>query len=450
MKTKMEIALVSILLLSTISCKKENPNSISPTSNPSSLTIAGKAGKVLVLNVNASAAAGGNGSSTAPFQTIEDALAAAREAVAATKGNLAVTIAVAPGTYSLSTTLNLDIPGLLLRGSNVIQVDTDGWPTGAVAPGTETKLLALPALANQPIILINSTSRVTVTKFTIDAGSNAMYGIRLIQAQGFMVSGNVISGNAFLGINTIASTGTVDGNYITGVGGGTVIWAGNAASPANVKFVNNRSVANAFGGVLVNGAVATATGYFDEVTAVIDHNDLSFNTKTKEFSFGIRIIMIYIAFPAALSESKGHVTAMISHNRITQNEMGLSIDAGFPYRTVGNSCDDRTFSGTFDITLIKNMIAANHLTPALITFTRSTAAFNPKELEPTRNGVSWQYLHGAVYTIRDPANEIAGYWFDHPANDPVLSSCVNDQTKEQLNNTLIINGTTIANGRNLP
>jgi hypothetical protein len=396
------------------------------------------------------AAAGGNGSSTAPFQTIEDALSAARNAVTATKGNLAVTIDVAPATYSLSTTLNLDIPNLVLQGSNVMQVDTDGWPTGTVAPKMETKLLAQPALANQPIILINSTSGVTVTKFTIDANKYAMYGIRLIQAQGFTVSGNVISGNAYLGLNSIASTGTVDGNYITGVGGGTVIWAGNAASPANVKFVNNRSVANAFGGVLMNGAVKTPTGYFDELTVVIDHNDLSFNTKTKEFSFGIRIIMIYIDPPAALSESKGHVTAMISNNRITQNEMGLSIDAGFPYRMAAGSCDDRTFSGTFDITLKKNMIAANHLTPALITFTRSDAAFNSKELEPTGNGVSWQYLHGAAYTIRDPENEIAGYWIDHPANDPVLSSCVNDQTSEPLNNTLIINGTTIANGRNLP
>ena len=88
MNTKIETALVAILLFSAISCTKDKSEQHFNNSNPSFLAIAGKAGKALALNVNASAAAGGNGSSTAPFQTIEDALAAARGAVA-TEANLA-------------------------------------------------------------------------------------------------------------------------------------------------------------------------------------------------------------------------------------------------------------------------------------------------------------------------------------------------------------------------
>jgi hypothetical protein len=44
--------------------------------------------------------------------------------------------------------------------------------------------------------------------------------------------------------------------------------------------------------------------------------------------------------------------------------------------------------------------------------------------------------------IADLDGELAGYWFDHPATDPVDG--------RTLNNHLFINGAEIANGRNLP
>ena len=51
--------------------------------------------------------AGGDGSQASPFQTIEEALAVA-------KPNS--TINVFPGTYPISNQINLNIPGLILKG----------------------------------------------------------------------------------------------------------------------------------------------------------------------------------------------------------------------------------------------------------------------------------------------------------------------------------------------
>lgn len=59
------------------------------------------------LYVSSSAPAGGDGSQASPFQTIEEALAVA-------KPNS--TINVLPGTYPISNQINLNIPGLILKG----------------------------------------------------------------------------------------------------------------------------------------------------------------------------------------------------------------------------------------------------------------------------------------------------------------------------------------------
>lgn len=68
----------------------------------------------------------------------------------------------------------------------------------------------------------------------------------------------------------------------------------------------------------------------------------------------------------------------------------LQVDAGFPYRSVARACDARTFSGTIE--------------------------------------------------IADPDGALQDAWIDHPAEDPFLGPCPNDQTHEALGDTLRYNG----------
>ena len=124
------------------------------------------------------------------------------------------------------------------------------------------------------------------------------------------------------------------------------------------------------------------------------------------------------------------------------NRVGVYVDAGFPYRRVGTTCDSRVYSGVIDLQFAGNTLSGSLLTPGLVTFTRSLAALTPAMLP------QWQYLHGATFTISDHEGILAGAWIDHPDADPFLGPCPDDATREALGNALIYNGQVLPNGRN--
>jgi hypothetical protein len=129
------------------------------------------------------------------------------------------------------------------------------------------------------------------------------------------------------------------------------------------------------------------------------------------------------------------VTATIVGNRIADNEIGATIDAGFPFRRVGTVCDARVYSGTFSLDLRGNTLSGSRFLPALITFTRNQAALHQFPFD------SWQYLHSSTYDITDPDGTLSDALIDHPASDPFIGPCPNDAVHELLGNTLIYNGT---------
>jgi hypothetical protein len=131
----------------------------------------------------------------------------------------------------------------------------------------------------------------------------------------------------------------------------------------------------------------------------------------------------------------------VQDNRIAGNRTGIVIDAGFPYRRVGTTCDERTFSGSVDLTLVDNTLTGSVLTPALVTFTRQTAARDPSTLS------EWQYLHASTISISDRHGSLAGAWIDHPERDPFVGPCPADAEREVLGNTLLYNGVAVPNGR---
>jgi hypothetical protein len=252
------------------------------------------------------------------------------------------------------------------------------------------------------------------------------------EGEDFTVRGNYVTGGTFVGIYTVASTGKIEGNYITQVGCGTCLGPGSFSSPAAVVFRGNRSVNNFFGGVLLLGG-GTSNADYDALSAVVEGNDLSDNNTnpTAGQGFGVRVMVVRHDLPADRGTS-GNVTAAISNNRITNNKIGVLVDAGFPYRTFDGRTDRRLHSGTLSLSLTGNEVVANRMAPALISFTRSTAALTPAQLT-----TSWKYLERSTFDITDIDDNLAGYRLDHPPTD-----CIDGRT---LGNVLRINGGLVPN-----
>ena len=384
------------------------------------------------------------------FATIQAAIAQARldRLSPGLSPNETIVIHIAAGLYAETLPLILDVPNLRLQGATSLNIDVDGLPTSS-ATSTETRIIAKPPLTGeQTILLLGPTSKdltgigVTIQGLVLDAGNggNASDGRDIIidRVSGFLVRGNVLTGSAALAVDARASSGTIEANLITGVGCGSCIGAGNRQSPAFYTFQKNRLVGNSQGGVLVAGSnydgvvhpallpVAPGTT-FDSVTAVITENDLSDNNQEPKSSFGIRLMAIIP--PIAAAQSTANITVNVISNKITNNSVGVTIDAGFPFRA-----DPRLWTAGFRATFAGNTISASKNTPALISFTRNTAAEFPQQLK------TYKYLQDSIITITDPTADLSGYWFDHPATDPIDG--------RTLNNSLKVNGSTIPNGRN--
>lgn len=393
----------------------------------------------IVIFVDDDAAPGGNGSARSPYDNLPDAIAAAN----ATYGP--VKIKVQPGDYELGAPLHLERSVDLLGSTELIHGD-DGWPTGDVVAGTETRIVAANAVGSQSLIIVGRSDAGVLNDVSLHGfvfqGSAAGIEVLLNRVQGFEIRENVFRAPAFLGLQTVASSGVASENYFSGVGTGAVLTGGYPASPSNVVFTGNRSVRNLFGGLLLNGASINIPELGDELIAEVRGNDLSDNT-TSASGFGLRLFILRRDLGApGDSQSSARIQALVRGSRIVGNLVGISMDAGFPYRRVGTLCDQRTYSGEIAVRVADNTVADNILTSALVTFTRNTAAIDPTQLP------QWQYLHGATLTIVDRDGVFSNAWIDHPPSDPFLGPCSSDATHELLGNVLIYNGGFVGNGRN--
>lgn len=395
----------------------------------------------VVIHADDDAAPGGDGSGLHPYNNLLDAVTAARSTPAA------AVVQVAPGDYVVDQPIVIDFP-LELRGSTA-QVDDpdDPWPTGEVTPGTQTRIFASGALGSRPLIAVGRGDGDVLDGFRISGfvleGTSSGNELELTRVQGYRVVNNVFRAPAALGVFATASSGTVTGNHFSGLANGATFAGGYPASPSTVAFRGNRSVRNILGGVVLNGSDTFLPEVGDHLDATLRDNDISDNSPTIITGFGLRVFVIRkdLGRPGD-TQSSGNVHAVIQDNRISGNPIGMTIDAGFPFRRVGGICDPRVYSGTLDLSLTGNSVIGSRLTPALLTFTRITAATAPSTLS------QWQYLHGASYVISDADGSLAGAWIDHPAVDPFVGPCPADATQEPLENAVVYNGATLPFGRN--
>lgn len=387
-----------------------------------------------IIHVDDDAGPGGDGSGRFPFDNIADALARA-----ASLGGAVVV--VEPGQYPVSSTLQIQSP-IDLRGSNVMEVDDAGWPTGANVPGTETRILGTAALGTGALVSVGPSASgviqgVEIRNFTFDSGPARGDDVNFNRTQGYSLRNNTFRGLAGNGIFSVASSGKIVGNYISVNATGAAVAAGYPESPSTVEFVGNR-VAGNIGGLVIIGSTSRVPETGDQLDVLVRNNDLSENNRVAGFSFGLRIFTINRPLGAAgNSQSTGNVRAIIRGNHIANNEIGVTIDAGFPFRRVGTTCDPRVYSGTFDLKLRHNTVSGSRFIPALIAFTRNQAALHQFPLD------LWQYVHSATYDITDPDGTLADALIDHPEVDPFIGPCPNDSAYELLDNTLIYNGTVL-------
>ena len=318
----------------------------------------------VVIVVDDDAAPGGNGSARLPYSNLEDAIAAANASPDP------MTIKVRPGEYVLGAPLLIE-RSVDLRGASQLIEDGDGWPTGEVLGGTETRIVAANAVGSQALIVVGRSDasvlkNVSIRGFVFHGSTNGLE-VLLNRVQNFQVSANVFREPALLGLQTVASSGVATGNYFSGLGTGAALTGGYPAAPSKVVFTGNRSVRNLFGGLLLNGASINIPELGDELIADVRGNDLSDNTTTASFSFGLRFFVLRRDLGApGDTQSSARIEAIVRGNRILGNLIGISVDAGFPYRRVGTFCDARTYSGEIEVSFTGNTVAQSLLTPALV------------------------------------------------------------------------------------
>ena len=389
-----------------------------------------------VIHVDDDAAPGGDGSGRSPYGNLQDALATAGSTSAD------VVIKVAPGDYAVASSLVID-RSLELRGSSVLIEDVDGWPTGDVVAGTATRVFATSSSLPQLIAVRGGDGSVlrdvTIRGFVFQ-GTTPGISVALTRVQDYQVSGNLFRAPARLGLQSVASSGSVTGNHFRGANTGAIFNGGYAGSPSKVVATGNRSIQHSLGGMLLSASSVGIPEVGDRLDALIRDNDLSGNTGATQ-GFGLRVFML--SPEPGVSQSAASVVAVVQDNRIAGNRIGVQIDAGFPVRSASGVCESRVYSASVDLDLLGNFLTGSLQAPALVTFTRNNAALNP-----SMQLSLWQYLHGATYTISDKDGTLASALIDHPASDPFLGPCPGDATSEPLGNIFVYNGGVLPNGRN--
>jgi hypothetical protein len=364
-----------------------------------------------------------------------------------------------------------------LRGATQLAVDDHDRPV-SVRAGATTLIADPPATeAAQPYVMVTTTERR-------DAGSVARSSGNAVRIEGFVLSftrcrsgnacnanGNCLAENSCelvrqgIGIWThLVRDYTIRGNAITGAGGFGIEHTASSGStfrnlltrnypagisyrgpaPGRSKFWQNTSTRNALGGMVMvcaGGGPALPTlahegnlsvvprpvdGSLSRSDVEVDGNDFSGHTENPEIGFGVRILMFgVVSLPPGLADCA--ITAL--DNRITDDTLGLVVDAGFPYQTRGGVPVDTAWSARFSGRFERNAVTGT-AENAFVSLTRFTSTRDCRELDPAQP-TSFRFLRNSTYTISTDG-ELASACYDDRVLDP--------RSGRELGNKLQIDG----------
>jgi hypothetical protein len=287
---------------------------------------------------------------------------------------------------------------------------------------------------------------VTITGFSFDQPQSVQYGINDYPNNVFAdhVSGFAIRGNwlrdAGKQVDMRFSSGTLEGNLMTDSpnGVGAFIAAGSASYPARVTVRANRSVHNAEHGLQAIATTQNAdpdlglnklTALPGSLTKAEAHSlDLTIigNDFSQNGNLGLRLMIISPSFSFNPGDAAfpPTLTATVIGNTLNDNgNYGLDVEGG---DTV--NAGSKAFNGVITGTFSGNQMLGNGRNGTIFTFTFGN-------VPPTGSSL---YVQNSLFQALDLDDELAGFDYANPLNDPI------DGTP--LNNSLIVNGTLMPSG----
>ena len=390
------------------------------------------------------------------FKTITEAVTSAR-ATRVAKGETEnavcrITINVASGTYNGSTAASIDptferfpividVPKISVVGAFKMGVDAQGRATGVGISSDASIILPVPAL-----IIPGTTSQTAVSEeiFVVNGrvngskGNDAVIegfvmrsghadtelvrggqGVLSLRVQNLVVRGNKFEGNFTERVDLRASSATIERNYTSGAGATCDICL---AGPGVFTVRDNRiTEGGGIPGILSVPATLLPVPTIVErytlpdqaaVTATITNNEVR-GHQSAPVGVGIRFATIGVFAPNVIGSSTGIVTG----NSLINNRFGIIIEAGFP--VTGGS-----LRGDMDLTTSGNTLSGSCQTDLYFSLTRHTQGLGVGNNQP--------YLKNSAYKVSLGSDlSFANAWYANPTG---------------FGNTLLVNGTTIANG----
>jgi hypothetical protein len=401
--------------------------------------------------VDAGANSGGDGTAVAPYRTITEAIAQARE-IRQRKPHSKINVHVASGVYSEAFPIYLNISKLSLRGSTQLVDDDSGLPQdcGPGAPdlplpcieaGTETLITPLtPLQSGQSLFIVGPTrdrsdlmlTDVSIGGFVFDGRAvdvrTSGTAVFVDRVDDFLIAHNISRGTMISSFTRLSS-GTILGQFVYGSNDAFIVGAGNDLHPAAVVLKHNRVTRNNQGSLALGVAPVKAMATDPHLTplqTIFDpalHPDqipdkLEIKVIENEFSrnatFGFRFesyVSGNLFYDTIDNQSMtANITAVIRGNSFTNNgEYGLTVEGAFATRS-----NPRGFTATFTGRFEDNDLTGNGRAGIFAGFMlNGVVTRNPGLINTNK------YVRNSLFSIAaDEATLSSGLDYDNPLLDP--------------------------------
>ena len=326
---------------------------------------------------------------------------------------------MAPGDYPVDTTLVVD-RSLELRGSSVSVKDADGWPTGEVAAGTETRVYSTNSALLQLLLVGRgdggALSNVSIRGFVFE-GTPTGISMLLTRVQDYRVA------------TTFPRTSEAR-HAISG------LFGPRHGQPLQRRGAGRRHLHRWLSGItierrrhreplsaqrprrhVVERRQHRIPELGDQLDAAVRDNDLSGKRLAPQQGSDCGLFILRRGPGCTRGRpSAASIKAVVKDNRLVGNRIGVFDRRWVSLPTRGHRVRQSRVLGRH------RPGACRQLADGKLAHTGSGDVHSTASGAEHLDVASWQYLHGATFTISDRDGTLAEAWIDHPASDPVLGA----------------------------